>query len=167
MSVAIHLSKIKSLSPKDALCQVQLKLAKWFWGRRFKFRWCIFAISKISPLRKERDPTYEEKLNPPYPRMLCATLKLVKRFWRRRLKCEKFTDGRTTGDQKITWAFRLGELKIIERKGKKSLDTNNSWVNGIQVCLNEGQHFFSDKSNFEPPCLYDIKAFPVFCLEMF
>ena len=31
----LHLNKLKSLSPKDALCQVWLKLAQWFWTRRF------------------------------------------------------------------------------------------------------------------------------------
>ena len=49
-SGALHLNKLDSPSPKDALCQVWLKLAQW--------------------------------------------------FWRRRCKCEKFTDRRTTGDQK-------------------------------------------------------------------
>ena len=33
--VAIHLNKIESPSPKDALCQVWLKLAQWFWRRSF------------------------------------------------------------------------------------------------------------------------------------
>ena len=57
--------KIESPSPKDALCQIWLKLAQW--------------------------------------------------FWRRRWKCEKFTDRQTTDDRgsekKLTWAFRPGELK--------------------------------------------------------
>ena len=33
---ALHLNKRESPSPKDALCQVWLKLAKWFWRRRWK-----------------------------------------------------------------------------------------------------------------------------------
>ena len=38
--VALHLKKIESPSPKDALCQVWLKLAQWFWRRRWKVnRW--------------------------------------------------------------------------------------------------------------------------------
>ena len=32
---AHHLNKFESPSPKDALCQVWLKLAQWFWRRRF------------------------------------------------------------------------------------------------------------------------------------
>ena len=65
---ALHLNKLESPSPKNALCQVWLKLAQW--------------------------------------------------FWRRRWKCEKFTDGQTdrqTTDnrwsEKLTWAFSSGELK--------------------------------------------------------
>ena len=34
-SVALHLNKLESPSPKDALCQVWLKLDQWFWRRRF------------------------------------------------------------------------------------------------------------------------------------
>ena len=33
---ALHLNKLKSPSPTDALCQVWLKLAQWFWRRRWK-----------------------------------------------------------------------------------------------------------------------------------
>ena len=32
---AFHLNKLESSSPKDALCQVWLKLAQWFWRKRF------------------------------------------------------------------------------------------------------------------------------------
>ena len=31
----LYLNKTESPSPKDALCQVWLKLAQWFWRRRF------------------------------------------------------------------------------------------------------------------------------------
>ena len=69
----LYLNKLESPSPKDALCQVWLKLAQW--------------------------------------------------FWRRRWKCEKFTDGQTdrwtdrqtTDDrwsEKLTWAFSSGELTL-------------------------------------------------------
>ena len=35
-SRALHLNKLESPSPEDALCQVWLKLAQWFWRRRWK-----------------------------------------------------------------------------------------------------------------------------------
>ena len=33
--MVLHLKKLEPPSPKDALCQVWLKLAQWFWRRRF------------------------------------------------------------------------------------------------------------------------------------
>ena len=33
---ALHFNKLESPSPKNALCQVWLKLAQWFWRRRWK-----------------------------------------------------------------------------------------------------------------------------------
>ena len=33
--MALHLNKFQYPSPKDGLCQVLLKLAQWFWRRRF------------------------------------------------------------------------------------------------------------------------------------
>ena len=34
--MALHLNKFESPLPNDALCQVWLKLVKWFWRRRWK-----------------------------------------------------------------------------------------------------------------------------------
>ena len=43
---ALHLNKLESPSPKDALCRDWLKLAQWFWRRRFlNFVNVFFAIS--------------------------------------------------------------------------------------------------------------------------
>ena len=58
---ALDLNKPESPSPKNALCQVWLKLAQWFWKRRFfKFCQCVFAISYLSPLGKGRGPSFEQ-----------------------------------------------------------------------------------------------------------
>ena len=38
---ALHLDKLESPSPIHALCQVWLKLTKWFWGRR---RFKVFNV---------------------------------------------------------------------------------------------------------------------------
>ena len=40
--------------------------------RIFKFRYCIFAISLLSSIRKGRCPSFEQTWNSVYPRMLCA-----------------------------------------------------------------------------------------------
>ena len=51
--VVLYMNKHKSPSPKDALCQVRLKLAGWFFReKKLKFRQCIFAIMICLPLEK-------------------------------------------------------------------------------------------------------------------
>ena len=126
--VALHLNKFKFQSPKDALCLVWLKLAQWFWRRRFFYFMNIFSLIR-NYLPLEKGGTFHlNKLESPSPKdALCQVwLKLAQWFWRRRWKCEKFTDGRTdrqterrtdrqtTDDrwsEKLTWAFSSGELK--------------------------------------------------------
>ena len=47
------------LSPMDVLCRVQLKLAQWFWRRRFlNIVNVFFAILWLSPLGKGRGPLW-------------------------------------------------------------------------------------------------------------
>ena len=82
-----HLNKHKSSIPTDAFCQVWLKLAQWFYSRRFfNFCQCIFTISLLSPLKKRRSTSFK-KLESPSPKGdLCLVwLKLAQWFWRRRL----------------------------------------------------------------------------------
>ena len=148
--MVLDLKKLESPSPKDALCQVWLKLAQWFWKRGFfNFVNVFLLFHNYLPLVKGGPFTWTN-LNPLHPRMfgwnwpsgsgddffyfvnvfslfrnylplekggalrlyklespspkdaLCKLwLKLAQWFWRRRWKCEKFTDRwRTTGDQK-------------------------------------------------------------------
>ena len=50
---ALHLNKLESPSPKDALCQVWLKLAQWFWRKRFLNFVNVFSLLRIiSPWKK-------------------------------------------------------------------------------------------------------------------
>ena len=50
---ALHLNKPESPSPKDALCQVCLKLAQRFWRRRFFHFVNVFSLFRYShPLEK-------------------------------------------------------------------------------------------------------------------
>ena len=82
----IHLNKLESPSPKDALCQVKLKLAQWFWRRRF------FNLR------------FEKKM------------KMWKVYRRTNRQTDGQTDRQTTDDrwsEKLTWAFSSGELKTI------------------------------------------------------
>ena len=51
--VALHWSKLEFPSPKDAVCQVLLKLDQGFWRKRFlKFVNIFSFISLLSPLEK-------------------------------------------------------------------------------------------------------------------
>ena len=121
--MAFYLNKLESPLPKDALCQVWLKLVKWFWSRRFFNifnNYYIFAI--ISP-GKRASPFIWRILNPLHARMLCAKFgwnypsgsgKEVENV--KSLQTDKRTNGQTdrqTTDkkwsEKLIWAF--SELK--------------------------------------------------------
>ena len=41
---ALHLKELESPPPKDALCQVWVKLAQWFWRRRFLNFLNVFSL---------------------------------------------------------------------------------------------------------------------------
>ena len=52
---------LNSSSPKDAFCQVWLKLAQWFFSRKsFKFCQCILANSSSSAIGKGRRPSFDQ-----------------------------------------------------------------------------------------------------------
>ena len=62
---ALHLNTLESPSPKDALCQVWLKLVQWI----FKILQCIFTISYGNYLPLEKDgPLPSNKLEFPLPK---------------------------------------------------------------------------------------------------
>ena len=95
---AFHLNKLTSPSPNDALCSVWLKLALWFWRRRF------FHFVNVSSLFRNYLPLEKggalhlNKLESPSPKdALCqVSLKLAQWLWRRRWKREKFMTTTTT-----------------------------------------------------------------------
>ena len=83
---ALHLNKFESPSPKDALCQVWLKMAQWFWRRRFLNFVNVFSpCCNYLPLKKIR-VLHMNKFEPPLSKdALCQVwLKLAQWFWRRR-----------------------------------------------------------------------------------
>ena len=50
--MVLHLKKINSPTPKDALCQVRLKLVEQFWRKKiYKFRKCILLFRNYLPFR--------------------------------------------------------------------------------------------------------------------
>ena len=120
--MVLHLKKLESPLPKDALCQVWLKLAQWFWRRRFFLILSMYYqyIVIISPW-KRAVPFIWTNLNPLHPRMICAKFgwNWPSGSWeevenRESLQMDRQTDRPTTDDRwsaKLTWAFSSGELK--------------------------------------------------------
>ena len=81
-----------------------MKLAQWFWRRRFLNFVNVYSLfHNYLPLEKGV-AFIRRNLNPFHPRMLCAKFGW---FRKRRCICKKFKDRRTTGDQKSS----PGELK--------------------------------------------------------
>ena len=115
---ALNLNKLESSSPKDALCQVWLKLVQWFWRRRFFNFVNVFSLFRnYFPLEKG-GALHLNKLESPQPKdALCQVwLKLAKWFWTRRWKCEKFTTTPTT-----TTTTTTDNGQILIRKAHLSL----------------------------------------------
>ena len=110
MGVALDSKKHEFLSPKDALCQIWLKLALWFLRRRIIKLVNVFLLF-LYYLPLEKDVVLHfNKLESPSPKdALCQIwLKLALWFLSRRWKYEKFTDRLTTDNswsEKLTWAF--------------------------------------------------------------
>ena len=140
------LTNLKNPSPKDALGQVWLKLAQWFQNRRFLNFVNVFSLFRnYLPLEKYRALHLNKLQSPLSKDALCQVwLKLAQRFWRRRWKCEKFTDGRTdrqtdrqtTEDrwsEKLNWAFSSGELKRINLIfSVKGWFLSNNFINSLR-----------------------------------
>ena len=115
----LHLKKLEPPSSKDALCQVWLKLAQWFWKRRFLISSMLFHYFIIISPWKRVGPFFWTNLNPLHSGMLCA-----KFGWNwpscsgeedkngKRLQTDRRTDGRTdrrrtTGDQKSSLELKI------------------------------------------------------------
>ena len=120
--MTLHLNKHDFPSPKDALCQVWLKLALWFLRRRFlKFVNVFSPFPYYLPLEKG-GVLHLNKLESPSPKnALCQVwLKLASGSWEEDENVKSLqTDGRTTDirrSEKLTWAFSSGEIKTTRKK---------------------------------------------------
>ena len=108
----LHWNKVEIHLPKDALCYVWLKLAQWFWRKRFSES-CqfIFTIFQLSPLGKGYDRSFEETA--PKNELFPVWFKLAQWLWRIRW-CDKFTDRRSI-DQKSILALSDHISLILNR----------------------------------------------------
>ena len=112
---ALHLNKLESHSPKDALCQVWLKLVQWFWRWKFLKVLNVFLLFPIYLPFGKGVAFIWTNLNPLHPGILCA-----KFSWNwpsgsgeedenvKSLQTDRPTDRQMTGDQKSS-----GELKNL------------------------------------------------------
>ena len=82
----LHLIKLESPSSKEALCQVWLKLAPWFWRRRFFNFFNVFTLFlNYLPLKKGRALHLNKLESPSSKEALWEVwLKLAQWFWKRR-----------------------------------------------------------------------------------
>ena len=81
--MVLHLNKIESPSPKDALCQIRLKLAQRFW--RGNFVNVFLLLRNYLPLEKGGALHLNKLESPSTKDALCQVwLKLAKWFWKRR-----------------------------------------------------------------------------------
>ena len=82
---ALNLNKPESPSPKDALCQVWLKMSQWFWRRRFLNFVNVFSLfHNYLPLEKGVALHLNKLESPSLKDALCQVwLKLAQWFWRR------------------------------------------------------------------------------------
>ena len=100
--VALHLNKLEFPSPKDALCQLWLKFAKWFWRRFLNFVNVFLLFRNSLPLEKGVALHLRK-----FPSSKDVFAMFIWNWPRRRWKCEKLTDLRTTGAQHSSLEFQL------------------------------------------------------------
>ena len=114
--------KLESHSPKNAFYQVWLKLALWFWRKRFSNFVYEFLFFRYFPLEKT-GPITCTNLNSHHQGMLCTkfgwnwssgsreedeeNVKRLRLRWRQRQQRRRRT--------KLTWTFGSGELKLVDK----------------------------------------------------
>ena len=95
--MTLHLKKVESHLLIYDLCQVWLKLDRWFIKRRFlNFLNLFFPISYHHHLKKRHGASFEQTYIP--FTQLCFVPRLVELgpwFWRRSKKSDKFTNRQT------------------------------------------------------------------------
>ena len=99
-------SQFSTGPPNDHSCKVTIQLAWWFLTRRFL---------KFQPIRTRYwpwQPCWKSSRGPSNEHLWQVWLKSVQWFQRRRVKCEKLTDGqRTLTHDKSSHGLWPGELK--------------------------------------------------------
>ena len=115
----LFLNKLEFPSPKDALCQVNLKLAQWFLRRRLLNFINVYSLfHNYLPLEKDvavdlnifESPSPKDSLCQVWLKLALVLEKKMK-MW----KVYRRTDRQTTDNrrsEKLTWAYSSGERTI-------------------------------------------------------
>ena len=141
-------TNLNPLHPRNALCQVRVKLARWFLIRGLlilSMYFCYFAI--VYPWKRVR-PFIWSNLKPLYPRLLCAKFgwNWPSGSWEEdeNLKSYNNADDAEDGQpEKLTWAFGSGVLKISHLLFKVIVD-----LNIVLKCLRAKQETFIPRVEF-------------------
>ena len=111
--MVLYLNKLDSPSPKDALCQVWLKLAQWFWKRRFLNKLKAFSLFRnYLPLEKGM-ALHLNKFESPSPTRMLSLVEIGPVAYEEKMKmCKVYHNMDKFPSKKLTRAFGTGELKI-------------------------------------------------------
>ena len=122
------------ISPKDALCQVWLKLVQWFWRRRFLNFLNVFSLFRNYLLLEKGVVLYLNKFEFPLPKdSFCVVwLNLTRWFWRWRWKCEKFMTMDRLWSEKLN-SFGSGDLRIKINKTFCNFTYNNIYFKAFKA----------------------------------
>ena len=144
--VVLHLIKLESPSPKNALCQVWLKLVQCFWRTRFLNLINVFSLFCYHLHLEKGVALHLNNLNPFQTKMLCAKFgwnwpsgsreedEYVKSL-RQRRTTDKFRS------EKLIWAFGSGELikeLILYYKSPPiiyTLTNSYHWIHWVHVVI--------------------------------
>ena len=131
-----QLNKLESPSSKSVLCQVWLKLTRWFWRRGFFNFVNVFSLFHNYLLLEKGGTLHLNKLASPSPKdaLYQVWLKLAQWFWRRSWKCEMFTTTttRTTTDNGQIF-IRKAHSSLRLRWAKKNLITQRTMYDQMKA----------------------------------
>ena len=86
--MVLHLKKLESSAPMDALCQDCLKLVQWFWRRGYLYFVNVFSLFRNNIPFEKGGALHLNKLESPSPKnAVCQVcLELAQWFWRKIFK---------------------------------------------------------------------------------
>jgi hypothetical protein len=112
--LALYLKNLKFPLPKDDVYQVWLKLACWFWSRRFFKIFSVFLLFCYYLPLGEGFPLHLNNLesSPPKDDLCHVWSKLAQWFWRRSRKCKSLQTDRDGRRTTYRWSEKLVNFQL-------------------------------------------------------